>query len=69
MASKQTLLWIERLVWICLYGGLLAIVLGIFLARAEPEQAGLIQRAGAVLVAIGVLLIYLRSRLKDAPDN
>lgn len=69
MASKSTLLWIQRLVWICIYGGLLAIVLGIFLARTDAEQAGSIQRVGGVFVAVGVLLIYVRSRLKETPNN
>lgn len=67
MASKSTLLWVQRLVWICIYGGLLAIVLGVFLNRTEPEQADTIQSVGGVFVAIGVLLIYLRSRLKETP--
>lgn len=69
MASKSTLMWIQRLVWICIYGGLLAIVLGIFLARTDAELAGSIQGAGGVFVAIGVLLIYVRSRLNETPNN
>jgi len=66
MASRSTLMWIQRLVWICIYGGLLAIVLGIFLARTDAEQASSIQSVGGVLVAIGILLIYVRSRLKES---
>lgn len=69
MASRSTLMWIQRLVWICIYGGLLAIVLGVFLAQAEPEQASSIQSVGGVFVVIGVLLIYVRSRLKETPSN
>ncbi|HCY15513.1 MAG: hypothetical protein A2Z93_01890 [Curvibacter sp. GWA2_64_110] len=69
MASKSTLMWIQRLVWICIYGGLLAIVLGIFLARTDAELAGSIQSVGGVFVAIGVLLIYVRSRLNETPNN
>jgi hypothetical protein len=69
MASKSTLQWIQRLVWICIYGGLLAIVLGIFLNRIEPDQADLIQTVGGLFVAIGVLLLYVRSLLREAPDH
>ena len=69
MASKSTLQWIQRLVWICIYGGLLAIVLGVFLNRAEPDQAGAIQSVGGVFVAIGVLLLYVRSLLRESPDR
>lgn len=69
MASKSTLQWIQRLVWICIYGGLLAIVLGIFLNRIEPDQADLIQTVGGLFVAIGVLLLYVRSLLREAQDH
>jgi len=69
MASKSTLLRVQQLVWICIYGGLLAIVLGIFLARTESAQAACIQTVGGAFVAIGVLLIYVRSRLKESPPN
>jgi hypothetical protein len=69
MASKSTLQWIQRLVWICIYGGLLAIVLGVFLSRTEPDQADAIQSVGGVFVAIGVLLLYVRSLLREAPDH
>jgi len=66
MASKKTLNWVERLVWICLYAGLLAISLSLFLSDAEPQQAAGIQGVGFVLVIAGVLLIYVRSRLRES---
>jgi uncharacterized membrane protein HdeD (DUF308 family) len=68
MASKNTVKWVERLVWICLYSGLLSIVFSLFLARTDNEQAAVIQFAGIVLVGVGVLLIYVRSRLKEPPS-
>ena len=69
MASKKTLLWVQRLVWIYIYGGLLAIVLGVFLARTDLVLARTIQGAGALFVVIGVALIYVRSRLKETPSE
>ena len=68
MASKAALMWVQRLVWICIYGGLLSIVLGVFLARTDMELARTIQAIGAVFVAIGIALIYVRSRLKETPS-
>ena len=65
MASKKTLLWVQRLVWIYIYGGLMSVVLGIFLARADMALARTIQGIGAVFVVLGVVLIYVRSRLKE----
>ena len=67
MASKKTLMWVQRLVWIYIYGGLLAIVLGVFLARSDLVLARAMQGAGALFVVIGVALIYVRSRLKETP--
>lgn len=68
MASKNALIWLQRLVWICIYGGLLSVVLGVFLARADMALARLIQGVGSVFVVIGVALIYVRSRLKETPS-
>lgn len=69
MASKNTLMWVQRLVWICIYSGLLAIVFGIFLARTDLVLARSIQGVGAVFVFTGVVLIYVRSRMKETPSN
>jgi undecaprenyl pyrophosphate phosphatase UppP len=69
MASKATLMWVQRLVWINIYGGLLAIVLGVFLARTDEALARAIQRVGGVFVLIGVVLIYVRSLLKETPSQ
>jgi len=69
MASKKTLLWVQRLVWIYIYGGLLAVVLGIFLSRTDVALAHVIQSVGVVFVVIGVVLIYVRSRLKETPSS
>lgn len=65
MAAKSTLLWVQRLVWIYIYGGLLSIVLGVFVARSDMALARSMQVAGAFFVLIGVVLIYVRSRLKE----
>lgn len=57
------LLWMERLVWILIYGGALAASLGLFVLRGgdAPLGGGLIT-VGAVAAAAGLLLIWLRSR-------
>jgi len=54
----------ERWVWILVYGGLLAVSLGFFMQR-EPQGAdvaGWLFGGGGVAAALGVLLIWLRSR-------
>lgn len=67
--TKSTLIWVQRLVWIYIYGGLLSIVLGIFVAQSDATLARAMQGVGAVFVLIGVVLIYVRSRLKESPSN
>lgn len=68
MASKASLMWVQRLAWIGIYSGLLSLVLGVFLARADMELARTIQVVGAMLVASGIVLIYVRSRMKEPPS-
>jgi undecaprenyl pyrophosphate phosphatase UppP len=68
-ASKKTLLWIQRLIWIYIYGGLLAVVMGIFVARADIALARTLQGVGLFFVVLGVVLIYVRSRLKETPST
>ena len=50
MTTKKTLMWIQRLVWIYIYGGLLAVVLGVFLARTAMTLARAVQGVGALFV-------------------
>jgi len=68
MTTKKTLMWVQRLVWIYIYGGLLSIVLGSFLTQSELMLARAMQAIGAVFVLTGVVLIYVRSRLKETPS-
>ncbi len=56
---------VETLVWVLIYGGLLALVVGLFMSRRE-DGAGLeMMVGGVVLVVLGAGLIYLRSRLRE----
>jgi hypothetical protein len=69
MASKKTLMWIQRLIWIYIYGGLLALVTGIFVARTDIVLARSMQGVGLFFVVLGVVLIYVRSRLRETPST
>ena len=70
-ASPTTIVWIERLVWILIYGGLLVMILGLFLVRGgeAPVLGSVLLVKGGLAVAAGVFLIWLRSRLKPTPDD
>ena len=66
MATAKTLTWIERLVWILIYGGLFALVLGLATRSREPTTAWSLIVLGGCVAAVGVVLIWVRSRLDQA---
>ena len=55
----------EALVWILIYGGLLGACLGWFLSPLRGPWGELLITGGLGAVAAGVVLIVVRSRLKD----
>ena len=66
MASERSKLWVERLVWILLYGGLFALSLGIFVLReGEAFWGWILIGKGAIVATVGAVLIWVRSRMKD----
>ena len=65
MPTLSVLTKIQWAVWIAIYGGLLSLVLAHFVAPADANTACWLQWVGGTFVASGVLLIYLRSRLKE----
>lgn len=58
---------IETLVWVLLYGGIVGASLGWFVAEEDATLGLVLQVAGGVAAAVGVLLIWVRSRQPDAP--
>jgi hypothetical protein len=56
---------IENWIWILIYGGLFLVILGIATGRTAPSTGWLLAIPGALVAAVGVVLIYVRSRLKD----
>ena len=63
MASDKTIARVERLVWILIYVGLFAIVLGIASLSAHYVAAWTLVGFGAVLAVVGAILIWVRSRM------
>jgi len=64
MATEINKLRVERLVWILVYGGLLALVLGMFVQRYDRLLADILQIGGTLVAVTGALLIWVRSRMK-----
>ena len=66
MASAKTLTRIERLVWILIYGGLFAFVLGLASLSRAPATAWSLIVLGGCAAVVGVVLIWIRARLGRA---
>jgi hypothetical protein len=67
MAAPKPHATLEKWIWVLIYGGLFALILGIATARANEALGWSIAVPGVALAAVGIVLIYVRSRLKDIP--
>ncbi|MEZ0307814.1 MAG: hypothetical protein ACAH21_07800 [Ramlibacter sp.] len=66
-AYANALVCIERLAWICIYGGLFTAVIGLATRDNDPATGwGLIILGGCV-AALGAFFIWLRSRMRQNP--
>lgn len=52
------------LIWFLIYGGLLTLVFGLFVEGADDATGELMVLGGSIAAALGVVLIYLRSKIK-----
>jgi hypothetical protein len=64
MASHRAIEWIERLVWTLIYGGLFTLVIGLATHSRDALTGWLLVVLGAVVAAAGVVLIWVRSRMR-----
>ncbi|MFN3437224.1 MAG: hypothetical protein ACK41V_05990 [Acidovorax sp.] len=66
MASAQKLQRLHKIIWALIYGGLLALVLGIATARTDNTTGWALMVVGGMVAVAGVVLIGVRARLQ--PD-
>ena len=52
----------DIIIWVCIYGGLLSIVASFVLTDVSPALAWVLGIGGSLVTALGVILIYIRSR-------
>ncbi len=62
---KVTLARLEAMIWVLIYGGLILASIGIALRRRGEAYGWGLMGVGGVGVLLGVLLVWLRSRLAD----
>ncbi len=55
---------LEAVTWILIYGGLLTLVLGLWVAKIDDDTGSLLIVSGGLAAVVGVVLIYVRSRMK-----
>jgi hypothetical protein len=60
---------LEKWIWILIYAGLFSIILGIATGRTEEALGWTLALPGALLVGVGVVLIYVRSRLDGKKES
>jgi VIT1/CCC1 family predicted Fe2+/Mn2+ transporter len=56
---------LETLIWTLIYGGLLTLIVGAFMGRSEEGSGAGVMLLGAIVAVVGVVLIYVRSRLRE----
>lgn len=60
---------LEKWIWILIYGGLFAVILGIATGRTDAALGWAIAVPGGVVALVGFVLIYVRSRLSNTPSS
>lgn len=63
--SNLRLARMETLIWVLIYGGLLAVVVSLFLPDSAPGLTWGLGVAGGVVVAVGVALLIVRSHMRE----
>ena len=69
MALLKTLARLDKLIWTLIFGGLLAVALGLSITQQGSALGQWFILGGFLVVACGAGLIYLRSRLGPASDQ
>ena len=66
-ASSTVIAWLQQLTWALIYAGLLCLVLGLSMRRTDDALGWSLVVGGAVVAALGFVLIYVRSKIKPEP--
>jgi hypothetical protein len=60
---------VERWTWVLIFGGMLVMSVSWFIDPRESVLAAVVGVGGMLAAATGVVLIYVRSRMKTQPDQ
>lgn len=56
---------LHKIIWALIFGGLITIILGIFVGKTDGPMGWLMLATGGVLTTAGAVLIYVRSTMAD----
>ncbi len=63
--TNRHLARLETLTWVLIYGGLLTLVIGLYMGRGEEGTGDELVVIGVGLAVAGAILVYVRSRLRE----
>jgi len=66
---KRSKLRYDKTVWSLIFGGLLVLGPGFALLRADEPWGWLVVAAGGAATLVGVVLVYVRSRMPDPSES
>ena len=55
----------ETAIWVLIYGGLLTLLVGMFMSRQNSGSGFALVLAGSLVTACGAVLVVVRSRLRE----
>lgn len=58
---------LQKLIWVLIYGGLLGMVLGLSIQKADDPLGWSIVVGGGLAAAVGAVLLLVRAARKDVP--
>jgi len=58
---------LHKIIWSLIFGGLLIVILGIFVGKTDDALGWIMAVAGGVMTTIGAVLIYVRSTMTSEP--
>ncbi len=58
---------LHKIIWSLIFGGLLTVILGIFVGKADDAIGWIMVVAGGLMTAGGAVLIYVRSTMTSEP--
>ena len=57
---------LHKIIWALIFGGLLSVILGIFVSQTDNAVGWMMIIGGVVLTVAGAVLVYVRYTMPDA---